>query len=394
MKTLKISFLILLVQFCFGQNKKFTILNKSTNLPIENVNLTYLGLNQGTFTNADGTASLDLKKNDLKISMIGYEDKSITYDQAIKTDTLHLIPIAIELNEVTVNSFNLKSAINYVLDNYSKLYVDEPFEKECNFKETLLVDNDIKRLVVSKINWWDKSYERKKSDLKLRLGGIAYNKSNPLGIYTDVPRLNKNSDGASADTNSIINTLYLNSFLKSILYFTDGGTNYVINSTNDIIAVHFETEWKKIGKSSEQQQLVGTIMFDKKTKAILMMSYDVIHKNSIEKVLIKESNKESINETTNSSMNFKFDISISNKFSLKSYESSTYINVTYDNKTYHTIIENKIYVLKESATKSVDNDGLIDLTKPIFKSLPATTISSTNSILLSEKELKFINSKN
>lgn len=52
--------LIALVQFCFGQNKKFTILDKSTNLPIENVNLTYLELNEGTFTNADGIASLDL----------------------------------------------------------------------------------------------------------------------------------------------------------------------------------------------------------------------------------------------------------------------------------------------------------------------------------------------
>ncbi len=228
----------------------------------------------------------------------------------------------------------------------------------------------------------------------MRLSGIAYNKSNPLGIYTDIPRLNKNSNSASADTNSIINTLYLNSFLKVVLYFIDGGKSYVVNSNNDVIVLHFETEWKKIGKSTEEQKYVGTIMFDKKTKAILAISYDVKHHGAIENVLIKESGKVSVNETTNSSMNFKFDISIGNKFSLKSYEASIYINVTYDNKTYHTVIKNNLYVLKETAVKKVSNDGLIDLTKPIFKSIPSTTILSSNSILLSEKELKFINIKN
>ncbi|UQD57139.1 carboxypeptidase-like regulatory domain-containing protein [Flavobacterium sp. K5-23] len=99
----KITFCFTFIQFSFGQNKKITIVDKSTNLPIENVNLTYLELNEGTFTNSNGIASLDLKKNDLKISMIGYEEISLTFEKANKIDTLVLSPSFIQLEEVIPN---------------------------------------------------------------------------------------------------------------------------------------------------------------------------------------------------------------------------------------------------------------------------------------------------
>lgn len=323
--------------------------------------------------------------------MIGFEDVNLTYEQACKTDTLFLTPNAIQLQEVIINSFNLKEAINHVLVNYSKLYVDEPFEKECNFKESFIVDNSHKRLVVAKVNWWDKSYEIKKTELKLRLASIQCNKNSPLDIFVDVPNLNKPSNSGSMDLISIRNTIYLNLLLKSVMHFNL--TSYVEKTTDNVRVVHFESDWNKVGKSIFQQ-LIGTITFDKKTKAILNMSYEVNNKNNIKKSILKENNKETTTETTNSSMKFNFQKSLNNKLSLKSYEAAVYLDVSYDNKIHKIISENKIYVLKETAIKKVSNDGLIDLTKPIFKSLPATTISSTNSILLSEKELKFINGKN
>jgi len=47
-------------------------------------------------------------------------------------------------------------------------------------------------------------------------------------------------------------------------------------------------------------------------------------------------------------------------------------------------------VLKETKVKKVNNDGIMDLDKPIYKNLPSKTITNTNSILLTEKEKQFI----
>lgn len=385
---LKIIFCFTFIQFSFAQNKKFTIIDKSTNLPIENVNLTYLELNEGTFTNANGIASLELKKNDLKISMIGYEEIILSFDKANKVDTLFLSPNYIQLEEVTVSSFNLKEAINYVLINYSKLYVDVPFEKECSFKETVLVDNNLKRLILTKVNWWDKSYERKNTEVKLRLSSIECNKNQPLDIFVDVPRLNNVLVSGYIEPSSIINTIYLNVFLNSFLNFTDSMTSYVEKTTNDIIDVHFESDWKKVGPSSYQH--IGTITFDKKSKAIINISFNTNQQGNIQSGVIKENNKESISETKKNSMRINFSKSLDNKLSLKSYETVVDLDITYDKKTHKTIFENSIYVMKETAVKKVNNNGLIDLTKPIFQSIPSKNISNINSILLTEEENKFI----
>lgn len=388
LKSILILCCLVIFQSSFGQNKKITIVDKTTTLPLERVNLTYVNLNEGTFTNSDGVASLEFKKNDLKISMVGYDDIILTYEKIIKVDTLFLIQRVTQLEEVTVNSFKLKDAINYIIDNYDKLYVNVPFEKECIFKEKVIVNDNIKRLILTKVNWWDKSYERKKTDVKFRLGSIDYNKNEPLNIFSDVSRLNNPSTSGYIEPNSIMNTIYLNIFLNSFLNFTEGMTSYVEKSTDEIIDVHFESEWKKIGSSSYQH--IGNIIFDKKTKAILNISFDTNQNGNIQKGTIKENNKESISETKKNSMRISFSKSLNNKFSLKMYETEIYLDITYNSKIFKTIFENKIYVLKETAMKKVNNDGLIDLTKPIFQSLPSKTISNSNSILLTKEERKFI----
>ena len=58
----------------------------------------------------------------------------------------------------------------------------------------------------------------------------------------------------------------------------------------------------------------------------------------------------------------------------------------------HTIkFSNSLYVLKESKSKRVNDDGLIDLNNPIYKSLPSQTVLNSNNILLTKKEKAFIN---
>jgi hypothetical protein len=385
---LRIIFCVVFAHISSAQIKKITIVDKETNLPLENVNLLYTELNEGTFTNSDGIASLSLKNKDLKISIIGYDEISINFEKLEKLDTLFLSPTYIQLKEVNVNSFKLKEAINYVLENYNKLYVDVPFEKECNFKETVQVDNNLKRLILTKVNWWDKSYERKKTDIKLRLGSIEFNKNIPLDIYVDVPKLNNTLTSGYIEPSSLINTIYLNVFLKSFLNFTNNIVSYLEKTNDDIQVVNFESEWIKVGVSSYQH--IGTISFDKKTKAIVNISFDTNQKNNIQKIIIKENNKESITETKKNSMRINFSESLEGKLSLQSYDTKVYLNINYNNKTHNLVFENQIFVLKETKLKKVGNEGTIDLTKPIFQSLPSETVSSINSILLSKEENNFI----
>lgn len=381
-------YLILITQLLFSQKKTITIIDNSTSLPIENVNVFYSNLGEGTFTNSEGKASINIKANDLKITNINYEGLIIKPNFLISIDTIRITQKANVLDEVIVNSFNLNKAIKYILENYSNLYVNTPFEKECEFKDIVTVNNQLRRLILTKVNWWDKSYERKKNDVKLRLGAIDYNKNEPFGIFTDIPRLNSASKNGYTTPSSIINTIYLNTLLNSLMPLIADINVIIEDSPSDIIVLSFETEWVKNNFFSNK--IKGQFIFDKLSKAIIEIHYDVDHKDNIEKGIVKENNKESKRETKKSTLRMTFDKTLSNKWSLKSYESNAELDVTYDNKINNLVFKNSIFVLKETAVKKVDNDGLIDLTKPIFQSLPSKTISNSNSILLTEEEKNFI----
>jgi len=381
-------YLILITQLLFSQKKTITVIDNSTSLPIENVNVCYSNLGEGTFTNLEGKASINIKANDLKITNINYEDLIIKPNLLISIDTIRIIQKTNVLDEVIVNSFNLNKTIKYVLENYSNLYVNTPFEKECEFKDIVTVNNQLRRLILTKVNWWDKSYERKKNDVKLRLVAIDYNKNEPFGIFTDVPRLNSASKNGYTTPSSIINTIYLNTLLNSLMPFIADATIIIENSPSDIIVLSFETVWVK--NNSFSNKIKGQFIFDKLSKAIIEIHYDVDHKDNIEKGIVKENKKESKSETKKATLRMSFDKTLSNKWSLKTYESNVESDVTYDNKINNLVFKNSIFVLKETAVKKVNNDGLIDLTKPIFQSLPSKTISNSNSILLTEEERKFI----
>jgi hypothetical protein len=381
-------YLILITQLLFSQKKTITVIDNSTSLPIENVNVSYLNLDEGTFTNSEGKASINIKANDLKITNINYEDLIIKPNLLISIDSIRIIQKINVLDEVIVNSFSLNKAIKYILENYSNLYVNTPFEKECEFKDIVTVNSQLRRLILTKVNWWDKSYERKKNDVKFRLGAIDYNKNEPFGIFTDVPRLNSASKNGYTTPSSIINTIYLNTLLNSLMPFIADATIIIENSPSDIIVLSFETVWVK--NNSFSNKIKGQFIFDKLSKAIIEIHYDVNHKDNIEKGIVKENKKESKSETKKATLRMSFDKTLSNKWSLKTYESNVESDVTYDNKINNLVFKNSIFVLKETAVKKVDNDGLIDLTKPIFHSLPSKTISNSNSILLTEEEKQFI----
>ena len=346
---------LFLIQISVGQKKIIKIFNQSTNLPIENVNLNYSNLNEGTFTNADGVASLDLKKNDLKISMLGYEEKNLTYDELGKTDTIFLNPITIQLQEVVIKSFNLKQAIKYVLENFAELYVDIPFEKECEFKESVHIDDNLKRLIVSKVNWWDKSYQRKKA-IKLRLATIEHNKAVPLGIFTDVPNRDINSGILPKSLKGIVDQFYLDHVLKLLLDDINKMETQVIETTENTIKIDFTTKKAKEIKS-------GSIIFDKNSKAVLNVLFNHKLNDWSYKLSVKENSKKLLLENPETIVSMDFYKSLDNKLSLKSEKTTISLSITYNEVKHNAKKTVDIYVLNETAKNSVSNEGLIDIKK-------------------------------
>lgn len=380
MKKIKYLLLIIISNFVQAQSIIITVIDKSTLLSIENVNISLLNGNEGTVTNSEGKAVLNFKeKFDLKISNINYEDKFVNTNNLKKIDTIYLNQKVILLDEVKVSNFNLSKALQYVLDNYLSLYVDVPFENDCDFKETVEIDGKLKRLIVTKVNWWDKSYERNKNDVKFRLGLISYNKNEPFEIFSDVPRLNKPSNSGFINLSSVVNTIYLNVLLKTLIPYLENAEVNLEESPKDLILVSFKTE-----------SITGKLTFDKNTKAINRIDYEIIYKSNIVKDVIKENKKESIVETKKSFLSATFYKSLNNKLSLKIYESGNNLTIAYDNKNHDVNFINKIYVLNEKKSKKVGNEGLIDLKKPIYESLPSSEIKSSNTILLDSKEKEFM----
>lgn len=385
-KYIYIVFLLLTI-IGYGQKKEITVLDEITKIPIENVNIFYPSTDEGTFTNSDGKAAFFIKKADLKIAHLNYNEMIISAEQL--RDSIFLTPNAVELKEVIVNSFNLVKALQEVLDKYNQIYVNYPFEKECNFKEIVLVNDQLKRLILTKINWWSRSYFNKnnENDFKLRLGAIEYNKNLPVDIFVDSSEENTPSKSGFIETKSITNLIYLNSFLNSFLAFTDGYHTSIEESAANQLIVSYETEWKII--KGVNSRSFGKITFDKDSKAIVEFINEIEFKNKIVSKTTSISKKEYSYETKKSITKHNFYKNGDDKWSLKSFSSIVETVLEYNKKSNSVVFENEIFLLKETKMKKVLNDGLIDLTKPLYQNLPSNIVTTANSILLSEKEKDF-----
>ncbi len=391
-KSIIICINILTTLTLFSQKKEILVLDSVTNKPVDGVNIFYSEITEGTFTNADGKAEINLKEFDLKISHINYEEKTIAYKDLENTTTILIKLKTNLLDEVIVSSFNLKKALNYVLENYESLYVNEPFEKECIFKESLTVNGNLKRFILSKVNWWGNSYKVKfTDDLKLRLASIDFNKNIAMDIFTDSEKENSPSKSGNIATSNLIAVIYLNTTLTNFLKYSEGLNSIVEASPPNQIIVSFETDWSKVKNGSEKCK--GKITFDKETKAIIAFMIAVDKNDEIIKGLTSISKKQYSIENTDSVSDYVFAKGINNKWTLNSAEIKANVDIIYNNKTYKNSVTNNILVLKEISVKKVNNKGLIDLTKPIFESLPSSEITNANSILLSEEEKKFIYGK-
>ena len=243
MKKLTFALVLFTFNLMVCQTKTVMVFDSSTKLPIEGVSISSNEVN--VITNSDGRAAIEnLITQNMLFTHLNYENKTIEKLSTFALDSIFLDPKSINLDEILIKTFNLKKALLYVLENYNKLYVDTPFEKQCNFKETVKINGTLKRLILSNISWWDKSYALKKNNVKFRLQEIQYNKNIAFDIFTDVDRLNQPSSSGFINLTSVISTIYLNNLLQSLIKVTDNSQITVENIGLDLIKINFTKKWK------------------------------------------------------------------------------------------------------------------------------------------------------
>jgi len=388
------AFLLLTTCLLYGQEKEITVFDIETNEPIDQVQLFYKDLGIGSVTNENGKAIINLQDSKLSILHIGYNQRFFEKNEIVKKDTIKLSKKVNSLDEVVLTNINLRKKLQYVLDNYDDLYVNNPTEKHCSFKESFKLDNEYKRLFLAQIRWWSASssikYKKKYGKtLKLKLDEIKYNKSEPLNFSKTVD--NKENNSGAITTKSLIIFFYLNHAINSILNKGPNDLDWTVSNTNKhTTTVSFNTEWV-IDDKKVAIRNTGEVTFDNASNAIINFEKKVEYKNRIVEETGKQTGIKTKTEYKDNAFKYRFIKNKDDKWSLKLFSTSIVIDYTYDSKKHTMFFSNSLYVLNELKTKKMSNKGLMDLNLPIYKNLTSETIINTNSILLTEKEKAFIN---
>lgn len=369
------------------------VFEKETNTPIEGVSIVYSKSTVGTFTNSDGVASIYKKDGEhLLLTHINYDTVKVGISSITTKDTLNysmnIKPVLIP--EVAISYFDIKKALQYVLSNYAKLYLNTPTEKVGNFKEIVLVNGEIRRLILSKLSWWSKDYSlSQKNNPVFKLIDLEINKNTPLNIFTDIPEVNQNGTKSGyLELRSVIHMLYLDAYLSSFLKYNSNIIGRIESSDEYMTVVSFQSDWTTVNNQTTRS--TGNFTFDKHTKAILDFNNSVeykevkVHKVGPEKKTFEQ-------HTLGMISNLSFERNRDGKLSLNKFELKSLNKIRYNEKDYRNDFVNTFYKLYEYSKKRMDKKGAIDIRIPIYRNAPQKfDIENTKSINLTKKEADFI----
>ncbi|MHC8949309.1 peptidase associated/transthyretin-like domain-containing protein [Sphingobacterium hungaricum] len=369
--------------------------DKETQNAVDGASIRYPRLKEGTISNKDGKAELSKKTGEsILITHIGYDSLSVSASEISGKSSLvfYLKPRPNQIEEVSIQSFDLQKAILYVIDNFHKLYQNSPTERIGNLKETAYVDNELKRIVLTKFGWWSRNYIFSRyAEPKFKLFEVEYNKSVPFDIFVDQTAYNKESS-EFLNVESIIKTLYFDNFLNKLYQHTPSLRTKSMSSDENRITVHFESDWSTV--KTMRTKSTGTVVFDKKTKAIIDLVNEIEHMDNIKQMQFPNSNVRYTNQTLKSYSRHQFSKNQDDKYAIQSFQANSDAQLIYNHKTFNLVFENSFYILKESRKGNAGKGPFVDPKIALFRNIPQTTsiVSDLSSINLTDEEIKFIES--
>jgi hypothetical protein len=137
--------LFLLLGFSVEAQKTQTtkvVADKATKLPLDKVNI--YNEKDNSITNEEGVFSFISDIHELNFSLIGYENRKMSFDEVQKLDTIFLQSKIIELDEVIIGNEAaiIKKAYAKMIDNYALAPYSENFFLRCTLKR----NNEMSRL--------------------------------------------------------------------------------------------------------------------------------------------------------------------------------------------------------------------------------------------------------
>ncbi|TRX00156.1 peptidase associated/transthyretin-like domain-containing protein [Flavobacterium gawalongense] len=118
------------------------IVDKTTKLPLENVNI--FNVSDNSTTNAEGNFVFVSKKNEINFNLLGYNDFKTTFDKLKNKDTIFMDLKPIELEDVIVSDG--ESIIKKVHDSIGKNYVLTTYSENFFLRCLLKQNSEIVRL--------------------------------------------------------------------------------------------------------------------------------------------------------------------------------------------------------------------------------------------------------
>ncbi|MBX3254806.1 MAG: hypothetical protein KF862_11750 [Chitinophagaceae bacterium] len=365
----------------------FIVLDSLAHTPIEHVNIVSSNGHEGTATNKDGFATLNLTttNNLFRFSHVNYYRKELPANDK-NTDTIYLVPIVYSMPEVIISNLDLNKKFSYILKNYNQLYVDYPVLRQGTYKETIRSHDTLTRLMVAEVDWWSPD--------------LSFNFNSPISKFCKIDLKNikafRNTGIISTSGANIgialedfLSRLYLNFILESIVKNTKIS---LLNTTKSETAlkVNFETNEFKIPKRKEAvAKFSGECDFDIKSGAIVFFNVDVLLSNYSTQGYNPDYKLSYKSNTQKISLKLVFENRVDPvKYSL-SYASMSILATTY---LQHQIIdsdsETTLYITKEAKSGAFEGTPL-DYTVPIYKAVPSHK-NNFNTISLSKEEIEFV----
>ncbi|MCB9227314.1 MAG: carboxypeptidase-like regulatory domain-containing protein [Chitinophagales bacterium] len=124
-----------------------TVLNEENKQPVPFASVILNGTFNGTTTDKDGKFLLEIpnynQDNKFTFKIIGYEEKTISLVELMRSDVIYLKVKEEQLNEVVVTPINAYKLINEAADKIPENHYSVPIGQEVFYRQTLTTNNEL-----------------------------------------------------------------------------------------------------------------------------------------------------------------------------------------------------------------------------------------------------------
>jgi hypothetical protein len=372
-------------QLLSSQIREFTIVDASLKLPVSNVNIFNQKSLQGTISNDDGKFKILNNNDTLTFSHIAFKIKKISINKQYTKDTVFLVPKEIKLDEIIISNIDLKNKLQFILNNFNKLYDTEKKILECTYKEKLKVNNNLVRLSQVQLEWWNRNYnydfkEKLKTQNQIKIVNIDYSKK--------LEFQNILSNGGFIENKYLFEYLHLNYYPNYIISYAKNIVIKLVKKGDTNTKIIFNANIV-VGNKIIAKLVNSSIYFNNETNAIEKLNLQINYLNQTKKGLSRIDKIPYKSKVQTHFLDINFNYDYKNKLILSSFFSKIIGAVEYNQTQDKLLIEQYFIITGIKKGKKIKRKYRVNLSQPLYDSFPISK-NGSEKILLSKEEMSFI----